>query len=461
MNDVETKLEALKTFTTQAMLEHHVPGVSIGLSVDGAEHYISLGVTSVTNPLPITADTLFQIGSTTKTFTATAAIKLAREGLLELDAPVRRYIPDFRVADEDTSARVTVRNLLTHTSGWSGDFDLDTGDDSNALELYVRAMKDLPQITPLNALMSYNNAAFVLLGRVIEVVSGKTLDVFVRESILEPLDLPDTVYWAHEAITKRTAVGHKQSEANQTEVIPVWRLPRFDHGDGGIISSACNQLRYARFHMGQLGDAPIGNVPIDTAARLEMQTPRISAGGGSHIGLCWFVQDRKTRDGQTLREIRHGGNVTGFQSHFWFVPNRNFAFTIMTNAETGTPLNTEVTNWVLEHLLDVSTQPPEAIAVTRAQLDAFVGWYSVPTGTADEGLEVTRDGDSLMLRVQVPRFNLVIPPVPIAVTSENSCIVLEGPLAKIGIDFIAVEGTFRYVRAAGRIAIRAIKPEGV
>jgi CubicO group peptidase (beta-lactamase class C family) len=452
MNTIETKLQALEDFTKKAMLEHHVPGVSIGLIVDGVEHYVSLGVTSVANPLPVTADTLFQIGSTTKTFTATAAMKLVQDGLLELDAPVRKYIPDFRVADEDTSARVTVRHLMTHTSGWFGDFDLDTGDDSNALELYVQAMAELPQLTPMDALMSYSNSAFVLLGRVIEVVSGKTLDVFMRESVLEPLALHDTVFWAHEAITKRAAVGHKQSEDDQTTVIPVWRLPRYDHGDGGLVASARNQMRYARFQMGQLDD-----VPISAASRLEMQTPRISAGGKEFIGLCWFIEDKQTNDGRTVRVIRHGGSVPGFQSHFWFAPQDNFAFTCQTNGEAGMALNTMVTAWALEHLFDIPPVNPPAIQVSSEQLEAFTGWYAVPTGKENEGLEIAREGDSLTLRVQIPTFEMVLPPAPLKIVSENTCVVLEGPTSGMTLDFVALENQFRYVRAGGRIATRAEK----
>jgi CubicO group peptidase (beta-lactamase class C family) len=450
---IETKLKALETFVLEQMTTHHVPGVSIGLIVGGVEHYISLGVTSVANPLPVTADTLFQIGSTTKTFTATAAMKLVQDGRLELDAPVRQYIPDFKVADEDTSARVTVRHLMTHTSGWFGDFELDTGDDSNALELYVQAMAELPQLTPMDALMSYSNSAFVLLGRVIEVVTGKTLDVFMREAVLEPLELHDTVYWAHEAITKRTAVGHKQSEDDQTTVIPVWRLPRYDHGDGGLVASARNQMRYARFQMGQLGD-----VPINAASRLEMQTPRISAGGKEFIGLCWFVEDKQTNDDRTVRVIRHGGSVTGFQSHFWFAPQDNFAFTCQTNGEAGMALNTMVTAWALEHLFDIPPLDSPAIQVSASQLEAFTGWYAVPTGKENEGLEVARDGDSLTLRVQIPTFEMVLPAMPLKIVSDNVCVVLEGPITGMTLDFVAVENQFRYVRAGGRIATRAENP---
>jgi CubicO group peptidase (beta-lactamase class C family) len=450
MNKVETKLKALEAFVLEQMKTHHVPGVSIGLIIDGVEHYVSLGVTGITNPLPVTADTLFQIGSTTKTFTATTAMKLVQDGLLELDAPVRKYIPDFRVADEDVSARVTVQHLMTHTSGWFGDFDFDTGDDSNALELYVQAMAELPQLTPMDALMSYSNSAFVLLGRVLEVVSGKTLDVLVGETILEPLELNDTVFWAHEAITKRTAIGHKQSESDETEVIPVWRLSRATNADGGLVASARNQMRYARFHMGQLGD-----VPINAVSRLEMQTPRISAGGNEFVGLCWFVEDRNSNDGRTVRVIRHGGSVPGFQSHFWFAPQENFAFTCQTNGEAGMALNTAVTAWTLEHLFNIPPNNPPAIQVSPQQLEAFTGWYAVPTGKDGEGLEVARDGDSLTLRVQIPTFEMVFPPTPLKIVSDQTCVVLEGPITGMALDFVAVDNQFRYVRAGGRIATRA------
>jgi Beta-lactamase len=316
----------------------------------------------------------------------------------------------------------------------------------------VQAMAELPQLTPMDALMSYSNSAFIVLGRVLEVVSGKTLDVLMRETILEPLELHDTVLWAHEAITKRTAIGHKQSESDETEVIPVWRLARVDHADGGLVASARNQMRYARFQMGQLGDAP-----ISAASRLEMQTPRISAGGQEFIGLCWFIEDKQTNDDRTVRLIRHGGSVPGFQSHFWFSAQENFAFTCQTNGEAGMALNTAVTAWTLEHLFDIPPLNPPAIQVSPDQLEAFTGWYAVPTGKENEGLEVVRDGDSLTLRVQIPTFEMVFPAMPLKIISANVCAVLEGPVAGMTLDFVAVENQFRYVRAGGRIATRAEK----
>ena len=121
-------LEKIDWFGSKAielMGEHHIPGISIGLIVDGTEHYIPLGATSVLRPLEVTPEALFQIASVTKTFTASAAMRLVEMGKLELDVTVRRHIPNFKLRDKSVAARVTIRYLLTHTSGLMGDFDIE------------------------------------------------------------------------------------------------------------------------------------------------------------------------------------------------------------------------------------------------------------------------------------------------------------------------------------------------
>ena len=98
-------LRPLAERVTEAMARLRVPGVAVGLLLDGTEHTAGFGVTNVEHPLPVDADTLFQIGSTTKTATATLALQLAEAGRLDLDAPVRAYLPDLRLADEAVAAR--------------------------------------------------------------------------------------------------------------------------------------------------------------------------------------------------------------------------------------------------------------------------------------------------------------------------------------------------------------------
>jgi CubicO group peptidase (beta-lactamase class C family) len=108
----------LQDVVQTAMRRFHVPGVAVGVVRDGVEETAGFGVTSIDNPLPVDADTLFQIGSITKTFTASAIMRLVEQGRIDLDAPVRGYVPGLRLADPSVTERVTLRHLLTHTAGF-------------------------------------------------------------------------------------------------------------------------------------------------------------------------------------------------------------------------------------------------------------------------------------------------------------------------------------------------------
>lgn len=151
---------------TELATELEVVGVSAGVLVDGEEHYAFHGVTNVDNPLDVDSATLFQFGSTGKTFTATAIMRLVEQGRVDLDAPVRRYVPEFTVADEGVSEKASVLQLLNHTAGWDGDMFDDTGDGDDALAKYVAAMARLQQVTPLGRAVSYNNASLSLAGSI-------------------------------------------------------------------------------------------------------------------------------------------------------------------------------------------------------------------------------------------------------------------------------------------------------
>ena len=132
----------------------HVPGVALGVLHEGREQTAGLGVTNVDHPLPVDADTLFQIGSITKTFTGTVAMMLVEQGKLDLDAPLRTYLPKLRLQDEEAATRVTMRHLLQHTRGWVGDYFDDTGPGEDALRRMVTRMAKLPQLTPLGEVAS-------------------------------------------------------------------------------------------------------------------------------------------------------------------------------------------------------------------------------------------------------------------------------------------------------------------
>ncbi|MBO0838390.1 MAG: beta-lactamase family protein, partial [Actinobacteria bacterium] len=181
--------QQLQAAVTEAAERLAVPGVAVGVFLDGAEHYAVHGVTSVENPLEVDTGTLFQFGSTGKTYTATTIMILVERGLIELDAPVRQYVPELRLKDEETASKVTVLQLLNHTAGWAGDLLDNTGSGDDALAKYVELMAGLEQVTPLGSTVSYNNASLSLAGRVIEKVTGKTFEEAMKELLFEPLGL--------------------------------------------------------------------------------------------------------------------------------------------------------------------------------------------------------------------------------------------------------------------------------
>jgi CubicO group peptidase (beta-lactamase class C family) len=187
-----------------------IPGVSIGVYQNGQEHSAGFGVTSLENPLPVTPSTLFQVGSITKTFTTTALMRLVEMGCLSLDNPVRLYLPSLRLSDENVAARVTLRHLLTHTAGWLGDYFNDFGSGEDALARMVASLVDLPQLTPLGEIWSYNNAAFNVAGRLVEVASGKPYETALKELVLEPLGLQNSYFFADDVITHRFVVVMKR-----------------------------------------------------------------------------------------------------------------------------------------------------------------------------------------------------------------------------------------------------------
>jgi CubicO group peptidase (beta-lactamase class C family) len=151
--------DQLQKQLTERATELDVPGVAVGVYHDGTEQHVFHGVTSIENPLPDDENTLFQFGSTGKTYTATAMMRLVDRGLVDLAAPVRTYVPELRLKDEDVARTVTVLHLFNHTAGWQGDLFEDTGEGDDTLARYVERMATIEQVTPLGSVVSYNNAS--------------------------------------------------------------------------------------------------------------------------------------------------------------------------------------------------------------------------------------------------------------------------------------------------------------
>ena len=446
------QFEQLGSYITDAMQQYHVPGVAVGVQHEGREYTAGFGVTNVKHPLPVDGDTLFQIGSTTKTFTATTAMRLVELSKLDLDTPVRHYLPDFRMADPDVTARVTTRHLLTHVGGWLGDYFDDLGNGDDALALYVARMAELPQLTPLGTVWSYNNAAFSLAGRVIEAVSGQTYEAALTDLVLKPLGLNDSFIMPTDVMTHRFASGHIVRDEKPVIASP-WPLARSAHAAGALASTAKDQLRYARFHMGD-GSAENGTRVLKPESIQQMQTRITDASLGEVMGLSWFL-----RDADGTRIVRHGGATNGQLSAFLFAPARGFALTLLTNSDTGAELNRRVTSWALEQYQGIAEPAQPHLSSSEAELAPYAGQYTTRLNETDL---YVRDGQLMMQLTPKGGFpfkdsppNPAPPPTRLAFIDTDRVVALDAPSTGVQGEFLRdPEGRIEWFRFGSRIKRR-------
>jgi CubicO group peptidase (beta-lactamase class C family) len=383
--------DTLFDFVEKTASEFKIPGVAVGVWVDGKEVYACHGVTSVDNPLPVDQDTLYTLGSISKTYTATALMRLVAEGRVELDAPVRRYVPELVLADEQAAAQITILNLLNHTSGMGWDLLVETGDGDDALAIYVAKLAELELIAPPGTRTSYSQAGYSLLGRVIEKVVGLPYEKAIASLVFEPLGLSQSFFSLVDAMTRRFVVGHNLDEDGTLSVSRVWRGPRCRNPGAGVTSSVADLLKWARFQLGD-GRAESGAeiLPAEILHRMKEPTAVLQSSNlGDAIGIGWFL-----RDVNGVRTVGHGGSAIGQFGELLIVPERNFAVVSLSNAgPNGIPFNQAVVRWALETYLGVTEQDPEPLPYDETRAREIVGNYENDAMT----LTITTDGTGLTL----------------------------------------------------------------
>ena len=361
--------EALARFVAERAGASDVPGVAVGIWADGRETYACHGVTSIANPLPVDRDTVFVLGSVSKTFTATALLCLVADGRVDLDAPVRRYVPEFTPADPAAADRITVLRLLNHTAGFATRLGAQTGEGDDALAKYVAAMAESELITAPGARASYSQMGFNLLGRVIEKVTGLTFEQAVESLLFRPIGLAHSAYAVGDVLTKRFAVGHNAAADGTLAVVTQWKDDRANNPGGGLASSVSDLVRWARFH---LGDGA-GVLPAEALHRMRQPTVALRGSSlGDAIGLCWFL-----RDVGGVATIGHGGSANGQFADLLIVPERDFAVAVTSNAgpDAGLLVNHAVLRWALEHCLGVVERDPEPLPYDAGRAAEVVGGY--------------------------------------------------------------------------------------
>jgi CubicO group peptidase (beta-lactamase class C family) len=441
-----------------------VPGVAVGVLHNGEASYAFHGVTSIENPLDVDASTLFQFGSTGKTYTATAMLKLVDLGMVDLEAPVRRYVPGLKLKDERVAEQVTILQLFNHTAGWAGDLMDDTGDGDDALEKYVANMANIDQVSALGETVSYNNASLSLAGHVIARTMAMTYEQAMKELIFEPLGLTSTYFFMNEIMTRRFVAGHRQDPDGTIKVARPWALPRGGAPAGGMSANAADQIAWARFHLGD-GTAADGTRVLSKELLDRMKQPTVDMRGsalGDYVGISWLLKDEGG-----VRFAQHGGTTNGHHSAFVMVPERDFAIISMTNCgPNGPQFNDAIEKWALETYLGVVLEDPEPLSLSDAELAPYVGHYD----TIATAVHITAKGGRLWAAMEIkPEMMKILqeqlgeadppeqPPVPLGILpgDDDRYIVPDGPAKGMrGYFTRGASGDVAGVHLGGRLATK-------
>jgi CubicO group peptidase (beta-lactamase class C family) len=348
-----------------------VPGATLGIWSDGREVLAACGVLNSATQVPVTPDSLFQVGSITKIWTATMFMQLIEEGLLSLDTTVAHALPGIRLGTSDVGGQVTVQHLLTHTSGIDGDIFTDTGRGDECVERYVAELAMAPSMFPVGAAYSYCNSGFVVLGRIIEVLDGQSWDESLRDRLTGPLALTHTVTLPEEAILHRVAVGHDAAGVP----VQVWGLPRSIGPAGLITATAGDLLTFARLHLAG-GILPGGKRILSEASVLAMRQPRAAipdfAVPGSAIGLGWRLG---SWGGRAI--FGHDGDTVGQSAYLRIDPEAQLAVCLLTNAAESESLFRALFDEVFDSLVGVTMSASPLPARSAGPPDAVTGSVTV------------------------------------------------------------------------------------
>ena len=362
--------------------KHGIPGAQLGILVlgkDGAEDQVFTTATGVLHAglgNPATTDALFQIGSVSKVWTATVVLQLIEEGKFALDTPVAEILPDLQLSDPDVTKKVTIWNLLTHTSGIDGDVFTDTGRGDDAIEKYVAQLGDAAQIYPLGATWSYCNSGWSLLGRVVEVTTGMTWDQAMQERLFAPLGLTHTVTLPDDVLAFAHSMGHMKG-GDEPVVAPVWGgLPRAV-GPAGLINARVEDvLKFARMHLvggvAEDGTRILSEESVAKMADYQTECPEKILLGDSW-GLGWFRCDWNGH-----RAIGHDGNTIGQAAFLRLLPEAGIAVAVNTNVGSAITLYQDLYDEIFGALADVHLPEKFVIPADAPKVDIapYVGAYS-------------------------------------------------------------------------------------
>jgi CubicO group peptidase (beta-lactamase class C family) len=333
---VASSLQIFSAWVESQMAYQAQPGLSVGIIYDQTLVWAKgFGLADVAQQRPATPQTIYRIASITKLFTATALMQLRDDSCLQLDDPIKKYLPWFRMIEKHAGEPpMTIRHLLTHTAGLPREVDFPYWNDGAFPErdAFIERLAQQETVLPTASDWKYSNLGLTLAGEIVAAVSGQAFVEYVHKRILTPLGMGSTFVETIDPAHPQLATGYGRRLPNQERALSPFTDCRSVTPAANMASSVED---LARFAMLQFRSEPPGGKQILAGSSLrEMQRVHwLNADWSAGRGLGFYVW---RKNGKTL--AGHGGALQGYRTEFQVCPENKIGVIVLTNADDGNPL---------------------------------------------------------------------------------------------------------------------------
>jgi CubicO group peptidase (beta-lactamase class C family) len=338
-------------FIQSFMEAYQIPGLAIAI-VENNQIVIAkaFGVANLETKQPLTIKSIFHMASVSKPFSATAIMQLVEQGKIKLDDPLIKYLPYFKL-DDSRFKDITIKQMLTHTAGIPDvqDYEWDKPQyDAGAAERYVRSLVNEKMIAGPGEKWQYSNMAFDILADVIAKVSGMTFEDYIKNNILNPLEMTESDFLRERIKPELRTTAHVFNL--QPEVSEVYPYNRRHAPSSCLDANVVEMGNWAIANMNQ--GAFKGQRILEASSYQLLFEPQVQIDANRAVGLSWFLETR-----HNFKLISHGGGDLGFRSYIMMLPEKSLAVVAASNFE-GTPMG-EVAYGLIDIMLGLETQKPK------------------------------------------------------------------------------------------------------